>query len=221
MLLTPIQQSSLDFAKKIVAGNANIAMLELDLTIQKTFSKPTIRSVFRGETGQIGFSVVKVLVTRFIGSFGFSTKLDDAQLETITVDTLENFAYESLEDILLFFKMARSGKFGTTNRGVDSNLIYGEWFPKYLSKKAELRENNYNKEKGEIARKQATDADVKATYKKINQKNLTKKVQIYVDQITKNMDRQLLEDMIVDWEKDPKRKPYIQILKAKRKLLKQ
>jgi len=141
-------------------------MFEMGLTIQSTFSKPNIRSVFKGETAQIGFSVVNVLVTRFINSFGFSTKLDPMQIEMITVDTLENFAYESIEDILLFFKMARSGKFGTTKRG---------------------------------------------------DKLDTKKVEVYVDKITKDMDRQLLEDTILDWEKDPIKKKHIHILKAKRK----
>ena len=192
-------------------------MFEMGLTIQSTFSKPNIRSVFKGETAQIGFSVVNVLVTRFINSFGFSTKLDPMQIEMITVDTLENFAYESIEDILLFFKMARSGKFGTTKRGVDSNLIFGEWFQKYLEKKAELREQNYQKSKAETSRVQASDEDVAVTYKKIQDKLDTKKVEVYVDKITKDMDRQLLEDTILDWEKDPIKKKHIHILKAKRK----
>lgn len=192
-------------------------MFEMGLTIQKTFSKPTMRSVFKGDTAQIGFSVVNVLVTRFMNSFGFSTKLDPSQLEMITVDTLENFAYESLDDIVLFFKMARSGQFGTTKRGVDSNLIFGEWYPKYLEKKAELRELNYNTQKSETSRTQATDEDVKITYKKIHDANFKRKVEFYVDKITKDMDRQMLDDTIVDWEKDPERKPYVQLLKAKRK----
>ena len=65
----------------------------------------------------------------------------------LTIDTLEHFSYESLEDIILFFKMARTGAFGSTKKGVDSNLIYGEWFPAYLEKKAQIRETNYTTEK--------------------------------------------------------------------------
>lgn len=179
-----------------------------------------MRSIFKKETSQIGFSVVNVLVTRFINSFGFSSKMDAMQIETLTVDTLEKFAYETLEDIVLFFKMARNGSFGATNRGVDSNLIYGDWFPKYLEKKAELREQIYLKEKAETSRTQATDDDVKATYDKIKEKLMIKKVEEYVERITLNMDRQLLEDTIVDWDKDPIRKPYLYILKRKRKELK-
>ena len=62
-------------------------------------AKALIKSVFKGDAGQIGFSVVNVLVTRFIDSFGFSTKLNPTQIETLTVDILENFQYETLEDI--------------------------------------------------------------------------------------------------------------------------
>lgn len=179
-----------------------------------------MRSVFKAETAQVGYAVVSVLVTRFLNSFGFSTKPDPLQIELITVDTLEKFSYESLEDVVLFFKMARSGGFGTTKRGIDSNLIYGKWYPMYLDKKAELREQNYQKEKGDTSRTQATDEDVNATYKKIHDENFEKRVSNYVDQITIDFDRQMLEDLIIDWNKDPERKPYIDLLKIKRKTIK-
>ena len=194
--------------------------MELVLSIDKCLEKPTIRSVFKNEFTQIGFSVVKVLVVRFMDSFGFSTKMNDIQIDTLTVDALEKFSYDSLDDIVLFFKMARSGSFGTTKRGVDSNLIFGEWFPMYLEKKAEIREQNYLKQKAEDSRTQATDEDVKSTYEKIAKKNMVRKVELYVEKIIQTMDRQLLEDTILDWSKDPIKKPYLDILKRKRKTIK-
>lgn len=215
-------QETLSLSKSIISGNAQLAVIEMDLTIDKTFSKPNIRSVFKAENGAIGYSVVNVLVTRFINSFGFSTKLSADQIETLTVDTLENFSYESLEDIIIFFKMARTGKFGSTKKGVDSNLIYGEWYPAYLNIKAEQRELNYNKEKSQMLNSGGPISldDVKAAYKKMKQSNSYQnkidKIKEHVDEITKDFDRQMLEDLIVDWEKDPIRKPYIDILKRKR-----
>lgn len=194
--------------------------MEINLTINDTLNKPNIRSVFKDQASPIGFSVVKVLVNRFIESFAFSTKLNDTQIELLTVDTLENFAFESLQDIIIFFKMARSGKFGNTKRGVDSNLIYGEWYPIYLKLKAEERENEYNKQKAVTSRVQATDEDIAATYKEIRNKARKRKVEAFVDEITQNMDRQMLEDTIVDWEKDEERKPWIYLLKEKRQSVK-
>jgi len=219
-LTTPTWQKTLDLAKAIISKTQSVARLEMGLSIQGTLSKPTMRSVFKGETAQAGYSVVLVLVTRFIHSFGFSNKLDSSQLEMLTVDTLENFAYESLEDIILFFKMARSGKFGSTNRGVDSNLIFGDWYPKYLEQKAIMREQNYTSEKNEMSSVKVTDKDVEITYKKIREANKARRVQLHIDHVTKYFDRQMLEDLITDWSTDEVRKPFLHLLKQKRKTIK-
>jgi hypothetical protein len=209
-------EETLNLSKSIISGNAQMALVEMNLSIDQTFTKPNIRTVFKNENGTIGFSVVNVLVNRFINSFGFSTKLSNDQIEILTVDTLENFKYESLEDIIVFFKMARTGKFGSTKKGVDSNLIYGEWYPAYLEQKADIREQQYQKEKNALNSKKITLEDVKKTYSKHQEKNFEKKVTAFVERITKNIDRQILEDLITDWEKDPARKPYLKILKKKR-----
>lgn len=189
----------------------------MSLTINETFDKAIIRSVFKGEAGQIGFSVVNVLVTRFIDSFGFSTKLNPIQIETLTVDILENFQYESLEDIIIFLKMARTGKFGSTGRGVDSNLILGDWFPKYLDQKAQIREQNYQKEKAQFS--DSTNA-VEQYYAKMRAKKAQdekeSKAKLEIDEMVKSMDRQMLEDTISDWRKKEEMKPYLDYLKQKR-----
>ncbi|MBT12095.1 MAG: hypothetical protein CMI02_08675 [Oceanospirillaceae bacterium] len=192
-------------------------MIEMNLTLSEADNKAKMRSVFKGETAQIGFSVVKVLVNRFLESFAFSTKLNDSQVEILTVDTLENFAYESLEDIILFFKMARSGKFGSAKKGIDSNLIFGEWFPQFMEKKAVLREQNQPKPE---LRQSATDEDILSYRKKLLQKKYKEKVQEHVDYITKNMDRQMLEDFIIDWQKDSEKAKWVYMLKEKRKQIK-
>lgn len=212
-------QKTIELSKDIISGTAAMSRIEVGLTISKTLSKPNFRTVFKGEAGEIAFSVVKILVSRFIDSFAFSNKLNDIQIEMLTVDTMENFNYESLEDIILFFKMARSGKFGTTKRGVDSNLIFGEWFPMYLEQKAEIREQNKADEKSKINSKPVTMEDVKKTYSQNENKNRLKKIQAHVDRITKMMDRQMLEDTIIDWSKSPKKKPYIDLLKRKRRTI--
>jgi hypothetical protein len=193
----------------------------MQLTIQQTFDKALIKSVFKGEAGQIGFSVVNVLVTRFIDSFGFSTKLNPTQIETLTVDILENFQYETLEDIIIFLKMARTGKFGSTGRGVDSNLILGDWFPKYLDKKAEIREQNYQVEKTEfISNNSAVDLYYKNIQKKKEQKKIFDNMISDIDKMVLNMDRTMLEETILDWSKKDEMKPYLDYLKRKRLIIK-
>lgn len=213
------QQETLDLSKEIISGIASIATIEMNLTISQTFDKALIKSVFREEAGQIGFSVVNVLVTRFIDSFGFSTKLNSTQIETLTVDILENFQYETLEDIIIFLKMARTGKFGSTGRGVDSNLILGDWFPKYLDQKAQVREDIYQKEKA-LQTKADEDGAVELYYAKLRhdkaKKLETQRIKADIDDMVKDMDKQMLEDTITDWEKKEEMKPWLFYLKSKR-----
>lgn len=217
----PKQLETLDLAKNIVAGSVSVSVLEIGLTVDKNLDKPVIRGLFKNENGQIGFAVVKVLVNRFIDSFGFSTKLSENQLEVLTVDTLEKFSYDSLEDIILFFKLARSGTFGTTKRGVDSNLIFGEWFPMYMEMKAEAREREYIKNKKTITESTLSIEEVKKSYEKIKPNNSFRdRVLIYIDKITEGINRLELEDLIQAWSEDEQKKPYLRDLKAKRLIIK-
>jgi len=221
MKLIKNESTGMELVQGITSKKISLPKFELALTMEATLSKPLVRSVFKGDNSQIGFTFVNATVKRFVDSFGFSTKMSPAQVEMLTVDTLENFGYESVEDIILFFKLARTGKFGSTGRGVDSNLIFGDWFPKYMDLKAQLREIIYDKEKTghSLDQRGASYDDVMKRYKKDAKKSFTKIVSEHVEKITKNMDRQMLEDTIVDWEKDPKKKPYVKMLKAKRKVV--
>lgn len=194
----------------------------MGLSISKTFENSSIRSVFKGENGQIGYSVVNVLVKRFIDSFGFATKMNESQIETLTVDTLEKFSYETLQDIILFFKMARTGQFGSTGRGVDSNLIYGDWYPKYLELKSIEREKIIQKEQEKFKSNQLSIEDVKKHYEKMENKNVffVDKVIVYVERITEGINREQLEKLIEEWMNDPQKKPYVYHLNKKRLTIK-
>lgn len=213
---------TIELAKNILEGKANVSMIEMEVKIETNISKPNIRFVFKGESGQIGFSVVRVLVSRFMESFGFATKMSDVQLDTLTVDTLENMQNESLEDIVLFFKLARTGKFGATMRGVDSNLIYGDWFQKYLELKAEAREKAYSKEKESFKDDRLNYDDIKRAYAKLQAQENTfvDKVIAYVEKITDGINRDQLENLIEEWMNDPQKKPYVYHLNKKRLTIK-
>lgn len=215
------QQETLDLAKAIITKNINLGFYELQLSIDKTIDKPIIKSTFKNENSQIGFTIVSLLVNRFIDSFGFSTKLNESQIELLTVDTLEKFSYDSLEDIVLFFKLARSGTFGTTKRGVDSNLIFGEWFPMYMEMKAEAREREYIKNKKTITESTISIEDVKKSYEKIKPaETFRDRVLNYIDKITEGINRLELEDLIQAWSEDEQKKEYLRELKAKRLTIK-
>ena len=216
------QQETLNLAKSIISKTINLGSFELGLTIDKTIDKPVIRTLFKNENSQIGFTLVGILVTRFIDSFGFSTKLSETQLEIITYDTLEKFSYESLEDIVLFFKLARNGSFGTTKRGVDSNLIFGEWFPMYMELKAQAREQKYISDKKKESENLLSIEEVKKSYEKIKPNNTFRdQVLNYIEKITDGINRQQLEDLIIEWSNDEQKKEYLRELKIKRLTIKE
>ena len=217
MSLVNIENTGYKLVEAILSKKVALVNLEMSLTIPKTLSKPLVRTVFK-EKNDLAFTFVGAIVKRFVDSFGFSTKMTPTQVEILTVDTLENFGYESVEDIILFFKMARSGKLGSTNRGVDSNLIFGEWFPKYMELKVEAREREHETHKSlkSIEQRGVEYSEVIKTYKNQALIAFKKKVSNYVDKITQDMDRQMLEDTIIDWQKNPEKQQYVYLLKAKR-----
>lgn len=216
-------EKTVSLAVNILNGKSNVSVIEMNLTMANTLESLNLKYVFKGEEkATIAFGVVKVLVGRFMDSFGFATKMNESQLDTLTVDTLESFKYETLEDIILFFKMARTGQFGSTGRGVDSNLIYGDWFPKYLELKSIEREKKIQREQAAFKENKLTSADIKKAYEKLQSQENTfvDKVIVYVEKITDGINREQLEKLIEEWMNDPQKKPYVYHLNKKRLTIK-
>ena len=59
--------------------------------------------------------------------------------------------------------------------------------------------------------------DVKKSYQILT---LSTKIENRINEITKDFDRAMLEDLIVDWQKSPEKYPYLKYLKKKRKEIK-
>ena len=55
--------------------------------------------------------------------------------------------------------------------------------------------------------------DIQISYRKKMIQELEKNKLAFIDKYTKNMDRQVLEDTIDSWSKDPEMKNYVTILK--------
>ncbi len=219
--ITPTRQKVLDLSKAIIAGTAQLAHYEMGLTVADTLQQPPIRSVFKGENGQIAYTVMRVLSARFLEAFGFSTKLTDEQIDIFTVDALEHFEYESLDDVLLFFKMARQGKFGTAKHSIDSNMVWGDWFPKYLEEKMKLKEELYLRKKDTLNANPINIEAVKKVYQQAEKRKKRQAIENEIDEHIEHFNRQMLEDMIVEWSKDKDKKQYVPYLKRKRLKIKE
>jgi hypothetical protein len=121
--------------------------VERSLTIEKCVSAPLLINQKASEKELI--KSIFLIVKRFNDLVNVGKKLNEDQMIALSADLFERFGGESLEDIMLFFKMARSGEFGDLYR-LDSIVILS-WVNKYLDKKTEaFHENRINEENQKI-----------------------------------------------------------------------
>lgn len=195
-------------------------MHENSVSLTDTVKNDVISKVFKNHS-DIAYGFVRVLTQRFMNSFGFSKTPDSTLVDVIATDLLDAMKYETLEDFLLFFKYARMGKLGVTGRGIDSNLIIGDWLPKYLELKAEEREKQWNKEKqgeGLVAKAVEEFYKKEELKKKANEELAAAKA--HVENITKDMTRDALERTIEMWSETELGSKYVYLLKLKRREIK-
>lgn len=93
------------------------------------------------------FKIVFSLIERMQQSFSFNNKMSDAQITTCAFDLMELMAYETLEDIVLLFKMARQGQLGGRIFRIDSHVITQEWYPNYMELRVEEVEKKQTEKK--------------------------------------------------------------------------
>lgn len=75
--------------------------------------------------------------------------MDLSQATLLASDLLNYFKHESLEDIVLMFKMIRQGELGSGKGRLDHDVIFNIFVPAYLEKKAEARERQIRNEKSQ------------------------------------------------------------------------
>lgn len=98
---------------------------------------------------------IYVIIERFNDLVNVGKPLNQNQMIQLSLDLFERFGGESLEDIALFFKMARNGDFGAIQR-LDSITIM-LWVSKYFDLKIEAREREIQNEKNIRQRQENED----------------------------------------------------------------
>lgn len=204
----------------VTKNESELLILESDLTIGKALDGTTLNKLSKAIDKKNVIKAITVLTTRLADNFNVGKKFSTEQASIMAFDLFEVFGWETIEDVVLMFKMARQGKIGDgKDFKLDSQTVFHKWIPQYLELKAEVRESKHLKEKADFKKDRFASDKVSETYKKIELKNFIRQVENFVDLTTKDFDRQMLEDLITDWEKDEVRKPYVYILKNKRKTI--
>jgi len=120
-----------------------LVSIERTLTVEKCLSGALLVNHKKNEKEVI--KSIFLIVKRFNEIVNVGKKMNEDQMITLSSDLYERFSSESLEDIMLFFKMARSGEFGDFYR-LDSIVILG-WLPKYFDLKIQAREDAIQNER--------------------------------------------------------------------------
>ncbi|MDV3666339.1 hypothetical protein CMU51_20015 [Elizabethkingia anophelis] len=120
----------------LVENNSiELASIERKLTIKEVFQTgSSIAQLIKADENTL-IKTVYAILYRFNNLINVSKKLNDDQMIALSADLIEAFKYgDTLEDIVLLFKMARNGSFGDFYR-LDHVVIMG-WIPKYMDEKA-------------------------------------------------------------------------------------
>lgn len=118
------------------ADGFELAKVEKGLSVEKCLSAPLL--VNQKEAHEVLVQSIFIIIKRFNDMVNVGRKMNEDQMIAMSFDLLEKFGSESLEDIMLFFKMARNGDFGDFFR-LDSVVVLS-WIPKYFDLKTEARE---------------------------------------------------------------------------------
>tara|TARA_R110000851_G_scaffold3479_2_gene14242 strand:- start:666 stop:1343 length:678 start_codon:yes stop_codon:yes gene_type:complete len=117
-----------------------LALIESDLTFIDVYKGTLLLNLTKENKG-VTMKVVYYLLERLNDNFNMNLKLNKMQLTTISFDLLHKFSNETMEDVVLFFRMARLGDLGSKLHRLDSHVIFNEWFPVYMMLKSQNRED--------------------------------------------------------------------------------
>ena len=150
-----------------------IIRTERSLTVEKCLSAPLLYNQRRNEAELI--KAIYLLIYRFCNLINVGKNLNETQQIQLAADLFTAFGGESLEDVALFFKMAREGAFGDFYR-LDT-VIINSWIPKYLDIKAEAREREIRNRENIRQRKESEIVPTEEARKRLGElaKKLTTK----------------------------------------------
>jgi hypothetical protein len=166
------------------------------------------------------------LLNRFNSNFNVGKSLTKQQSALLASDIVEKYPYETIEDVVLLLKQVRQGILGDgKDYKLDGQNVLAKWFPEYLEKK--YIEFERQKKKENLISENEKDIRSNAVYQFYEkrkaekaQKEKREKIHQEIDEMIQNMDRQMLEDTILHWEKQPEMHPFLDYLKQKRLVIK-
>ena len=203
-----------------------LIVFEKNLSITNAIDGTKLRKLEKS-VGEIAtITAICYLLNRFNSNFNVGKSLSQQQSALLASDIVDKYPYETIEDVVLMLKQVRQGIIGDgKDYKLDGQNVLAKWFPEYLEKKYIEFERQKKKESSITEKENDIRSNaVQQFYEKRKAEKLRKekeeKMHQEIDEMIQNMDRQMLEDTIVDWERKPEMLPYLDYLRQKRLVIK-
>lgn len=135
---------------KSLANNNQKALVEIEsgLTVSTAMDSTSIRKLDRSIGKKNIVKAISYLTLRLAENFNMRGNFNDIQAAVLANDLFEVFGYETLEDVVMMYKLARQGKIGDgRDFKLDGQTVLHKWVPAYLELKAIERENQHQNRK--------------------------------------------------------------------------
>lgn len=208
------------------SNEVGLIVFEKNLKLSNAIDGTKLKKLEK-EVGEINtITAICYLLNRFNSNFNFGKSLSQTQSAILAADIVEKYPYETIEDVVLMLKQVRQGIIGDgKDYKLDGQNVLSKWFPEYLEKKYTEFER-LKKQESQITSNEIDSKDHPVTqfYEKFRLQKARKEkeevMKIEIDEMVKNMDRQMLEDTILDWSKKDEMKSYMRYLISKRSVVK-
>jgi hypothetical protein len=119
---------------------------ERGLKIRDNLQKPSLVKEIKHHGERKIMHVLYAIVKSNIKQFKTPRPMDDDDIITFCSDFIDVHRHEAIDDLLLMFKNARQGVYGTDYNRLDGPTL-NAWFTQYLDQKAATREQIKHNEK--------------------------------------------------------------------------
>lgn len=201
-----------DYSESIVLKNfIRVSEIESGLSVSKSLESGLQIYEAKKQDPAMVVKLIARLIDLTSVFFNVNKNIDEYQLFMIANEVADNFQYENIEDLILCFKYARAGRYGSFSQlygRIDGEVIFN-WLNQYMMLKAEEREKQLHNQKFEnmihpdvakIIGKAIEDYDAKKKQEEVKAKKPAMSMEKWIEFFEENFD-EFTDDQLLEIKK--------------------
>lgn len=137
----PYQKQGKEAQQALIKQQAN-------MNIAKALKGVVLQKLMNAESQNMVAKAIFVITKLGTQQFNVKQNMSDAQLSAFSIDFTQKHPFETIEDLIMMFKMARTGSFQKHYQMIDGVVLF-QWFDEYLQRKDEHRLHIHREKKQE------------------------------------------------------------------------